>query len=187
MRSIVPTLLIALLTSSTVFAEWKPYIDEAEPPVPSSVRDKEPWKEGVTILPPFPKDGDLVEFSVDDPSSQFRQYIDGKHLTTGTDEVVRYTLVVESSTGARNVSFEGMRCTPKGAYKIYAYGYDGRFEKTQADWVSIYGRLNDKIHDELHKTILCIPRAFTPRPKKEMIRAMRVPQFQEVNTGFVSD
>ena len=100
---------------------------------------------------------------------------------------MRYTLVVESQTGARNVSFEGLRCTPSGAYRIYAYGYDGRFEKTDSDWIRIYGRSHDKIHEDLHKLILCIPRAFTPRPKKEILRAMRAPDFQEVNTGFIAD
>lgn len=189
MRLIALILLPAFLASPTVFADRdRPFIDEAEAPVPKSVEDVDTtWKEDATSLPPWPNDSDLIEFSVDDPSSSFRQYIDGKSIAIGKDGAVRYTLVVEARSGVRNVSFEGLRCTPSGAYKIYAYGYDGRFEEAESDWIPIHGRRQDTIHRDLHKLILCIPRAFQPRPRKEMIRAMQAPVTLEVNTGFVTD
>jgi len=138
-------------------------------------------------LPPWPNDSDLVEFSVDDPSSQFRQYIDGKNIRVGSDGAIRYTLVMESRSGARNVSFEGLRCTPHGAIKIYAYGIGGHFEKIQSEWETLHGRHHDKIHRDLHELILCVPRKFEPRSKKEMIHALRTRIPRDAGTGFVTD
>jgi hypothetical protein len=166
----------------------RPFIDEAEPQTPESVEDRDTtWKEDSTSLPPWPKDEDLVEFSVDDPSSRFRQFIDGKHIQIGKDGAVRYTLVVESRSGARNVSYEGLRCTPSGALRIYAYGTNGRFVKIDGEWEPIQGRGDDKIHRDLHKLLLCIPRKFEPRPPKGIIRAMRAAVPSEASAGFVTD
>lgn len=189
MRSTSLMLVLAFLSGPALCADReRPFIDEPETDAPTSVTERDTsWKEAPTTLPPWPKDSELVEFQVDDPSSQFRQFIDGKHISVGSDGAVRYTLVVEARSGVRNVSFEGLRCTPQGAFRIYAYGYDGRFERTEGEWQKIHGRLNDKIHRDLHKLILCIPREFAPRPKKDMIRAMRTRVPHEANTGFVTD
>ena len=156
--------------------------------MPSSVEERDTtWKEGVATLPPWPKDSDLVEFQVDDPSSGLRQYVDAKSIAVGRDGVVRYTLVVESGSGARNVSFEGLRCTPHGMFKLYAYGAGGRFEATEGEWQNIRGRGHDKIHRDLHGRILCVPREFKPRPKRDMIRYLRVAVPHETGTGFQAD
>jgi hypothetical protein len=191
MRSIALTLplTLAILSSPALSADWnRPFIDEQEAPTPASVLDRDrTWKEATTSLPPWPKDSDLIEFSVDDPSSQFRQFIDGKHISVGADGAVRYTLVVESRSGARNVSYEGLRCTPHGAFKIYAYGDNGRFEEARGDWISLHGRLQDKIHRDLHKQILCIPRKFEPRSTKNMIHALQTRIPHDIGTGFVTD
>jgi hypothetical protein len=189
MRSLISALLLTFISVPAAAEKWdRPFIDEPEAPTPSSVIEKDrEWKESATSLPPWPQDSDLVEFPVDDPSSPFRQYIDGRHLTVGADGAVRYTLVVESRSGSRNVSFEGLRCTPSGAFKVYAYGNRGRFHKTESEWTTIHGRHHDKIHRDLHKQILCIPREFRPRPKKDMIRAMGARVSHEANTGFQSD
>lgn len=189
MRPAIPTLILAIFAGSSVSDPvFRPYIDEAEPPVPASVKDRDAtWKEGTTPLPPWPNDSDLVEFVVDDPESRFRQYIDSKHLTVGADGAVRYTLVVDSESGARNVSYEGLRCTPKGLFKIYAYGYDGHFEKSDGEWMRIEGRAGDRIHSDLHKLILCSPRTFLPLPKKDMLRAMKGRVPSHVGTLLPSD
>jgi len=82
----------------------------------------ENWKEGKTELPPFPKDGDLLEFHVDVPDSRFTYYIDESSLAISTDDyVIRYTLVIESERGTRNIFYEGMRCSTM-EYKTYAFG-----------------------------------------------------------------
>jgi len=189
MRSFVFILLLAAMFGTNVSAKSeRQFVDEAEPSAPSALDDKKwGWKEGATSLPPWPKDGDLVEVMVDDPAPRFRAYIDGKNVRVGADEAIRYTLVLESRSGTRNVSFEGLRCTPSGMYKIYAYGTNGRFEKVDNEWQSLHGRGNDKLRTDLHSHILCVPLKFEPRPTKDMIRTMRSRVPVEGNTGFMTE
>jgi hypothetical protein len=182
--------MLALFACAEAHAEkHRQFIDEAEPQVPSSVQEGEGWKEQDTVsLPPWPKDGDLVEFQLDNDSRPWRNFIDGKNLKAGSDGVVRYTLVVESSSGARNVSFEGIRCSPKGDYKIYAYGTDGSFRAVPGEeWQGIAGIGGDQLHRELHRHFLCIPLKFQARPKKDMLRALNGHIHPRQNTGFLPD
>jgi hypothetical protein len=190
MRIRVPTttfLFILLAVQPVLAAKPRAFIDEPEPPTPKSVQDRDPWKELAGELPPWPEDADLVEFELDQPSP-FRYYIDGKNLTVGRDGVVRYTLVAESASGARNVSVEGLLCTARGQYKTYAYGTNGRFTPAPAgDWLDIKSLPGDDLHLELHQHFLCIPLAFRPRPVKDMIRAMQAPINSRQNSGFLPD
>jgi hypothetical protein len=48
--------------------------------------------------------------------------IDGKSLTVDKDGVVRYTMVATSSGGAKNVSYEGIRCATMEK-KLFAFGH----------------------------------------------------------------
>ncbi len=89
--------------------------------IPEDQIEEYEWKEGKVELPPYPEDGDLVEFEVDGGNESFRYFLDEKSLSVGDDEVVRYTLVVRSKTGAENIFFEGMRCGAR-EYKTYAFG-----------------------------------------------------------------
>jgi len=182
------TFLLTLLAVQPVLAATpRAFIDAPEPPTSSRVQDREPWEELASELPPWPEEADLVAFGLDQPTA-FRYYIDAKHLTVGRDDVVRYTLVAESSGGARNVSVEGLRCTANGEYKTYAYGANGRFVPAPAsDWLSIKAMPGDDLHRELHGHYLCIPLAFKPRPVKDMVRAMQGPINPRQNSGFLPD
>jgi hypothetical protein len=168
-------------------AQERPFIDEPEHFTSNRVQEGEPWKEGSAGLPPWPADSDLVEFHVDGEPSPFRYFIDGKHLSVGSDGVVRYTLVVESSTGVRNVSFEGLRCTLRGVYKVYAYGSGGSFKRVEEDWQPIQERGNDPYHRDLYQALLCVPLKMEPRPKKDMIRALEGHVHRRDNAGFLPD
>jgi hypothetical protein len=179
--------LAALTTPLAPAAAEKFFIDEQEPIVPSSVQEREPWKEIRGALPPWPRDADLVEFQLDAPSP-FRYYIDGRNLSIGEDQVVRYTLVAESPSGTRNVSFEGLRCTPQGAYQTYAYGVNGSFQpQPETDWLRVTSQPGDAVQNELHKHFLCGPLTFAPRPKKDMIRALQGRIAERENSGFLPD
>jgi hypothetical protein len=189
MRIILPTtfLLTLLAAQPALAAKPRAFIDEAEPVTPSSVQERESWKERPSELPPWPEDADLVEFGLDQPTP-FRYYIDGKNLKVGSDGVVRYTIIAESAGGARNVSVEGLLCSPNGRYKTYAYGMNGRFTPAPAgDWLDINTIAGDDLHRELHQHYLCIPLAFKPRPVKDMIRAMQGPINPRQNSGFLPD
>jgi hypothetical protein len=71
--------------------------------------EERPWAEGETALPAFPQDSDLLPFDVSAATSN-RFLIDAKSLSAGSDGVVRYVLVIKTSGGATNVTFEGIRC-----------------------------------------------------------------------------
>jgi len=68
------------------------------------------WVENkVDTLPPLPQASNLLPFEVSG-NTPLQFSIDRNSLTVGTDGVVRYTVVVTSPSGARNVNYEGIRC-----------------------------------------------------------------------------
>jgi hypothetical protein len=133
--------------------------------------------EGAVTLPPWPRDADLIAFVPDGPQTPFRFFIDGKSLRIDqAGNVVRYTLVVEASSGTRNLSYEGIHCTLKGGYKVYAYGSGsgGRFVKApDADWRPLEDAGPDAYRYDLHRFRLCVPRETQTRPLKDILRALR--------------
>lgn len=81
-----------------------------------------PWEEVQAELPSAPKAENLLSFYVG-PTATQTFAIDSQSLTIGTDGVVRYTLVAVSPSGAKNISYEGIRCA-SFEKKIYALGRD---------------------------------------------------------------
>ena len=83
-----------------------------------------PWKEQQGInFPPPPRPGDLVPLDSEAVGSGYDYFVDKTSLRLGTDEVLRYVVVVESRTSARAVYYEGMRCETKS---VKTYGYVSR-------------------------------------------------------------
>lgn len=74
--------------------------------------------------PRYPRAGDLVPVDVPAPSG-VRFFVDGSTLTVGKDRVVRYVLVGRSSAGIDNVTFEGLRCSPR-EFRVYALARSDR-------------------------------------------------------------
>lgn len=62
-------------------------------------------------LPPFPQAENLIPFVVSAMTDN-KFMIDGESLTVSTDGIVRYTLVIISSAGAQNVSYEAIVAPP---------------------------------------------------------------------------
>jgi hypothetical protein len=61
-----------------------------------------------------------------------KYFIDASTLSVGSDRIVRYVLVVRTSGGASNVSFEGINCKEL-TWKHYATGRsDGTWTKSRA-------------------------------------------------------
>lgn len=167
-----------------------PFKPDPEAPTPSSVTPGQKWSEDDYSLPAWPRESDLVEVKLDGPDQPLTHAIDTRSLRTGSDGVVRYTVVTESAGGARNVSFEGLRCTPQGQWTTYAYGADGRFTPAgeQRAWVRVNKTGTDQLHYELWRHYLCTPLAFEPRPKRDQVRTLasgRVPRVE--NAGFMPD
>jgi len=162
---------------------------DAEPDRPSSITEGEAWREGSVALPPWPKDADLVAFVPDGPPSPFRYLIDTRHLSR--DErgaLVRFTLVAEGPGGLRNLSYEGIRCTLNGAYRIYGYGVDGRLAKASGgDWLPIDEGGSEPYRWDLWKNRFCVPREGRLLPAKDMLRALRDQGSATQDTGFQAD
>ncbi len=99
----------------------------------------EAWKEIDIKIPPYPDDSDLMELQLDDPNNRFTYYMDEESLDVSEkDYVVRYTLVIESKSGTRNIFYEGMRCNTL-EYKTYAFGTGkGKFRPSRKpEWKSM--------------------------------------------------
>ena len=134
--------------------------------------EEKPWVEIEVQLPAFPQNENLVPFKVGAASdTQFK--IDSKSLSVGADTVIRYTLIVVSSAGAENISYEGMRCTT-GERRFYAFGRsDGTWSKARnTQWTKIQGSLNNH-HVELFVNYFCNMRAPTIASPDDALRALR--------------
>ncbi|MEO5654925.1 MAG: CNP1-like family protein [Nitrosospira sp.] len=79
-----------------------------------------PWVELQAQLPPYPETENLLQFDAG-PVSTNLHYVDALSIAVGEDGVVRYTLVIKSSQGGMNVSYEGIRCQT-AEKRTYAYG-----------------------------------------------------------------
>lgn len=133
-----------------------------------------PWKEEVPQLPAFPDNGRLLELSADKPGYDFRVFIDPESLTVGGDRVVRYTLVLVSSSGVRNISYEGLHCG-KHEYRRYAYGSDDAWLPIAASpWQKVTDSGMDHYRYVLYWDYLCSPLR-TNLDVGEMIRRIRNP------------
>jgi hypothetical protein len=116
--------------------------------------EEKQWTEIEVQLPDYPQKENLIPFrvgAIDDT-----QYlIDGTTLSVGSDGVLRYTLVVISSAGAENVSYEGMRCAT-AERRFYAFGRsDKTWSKARSNpWVKIQGSSNNH-HVELYSNYFC--------------------------------
>ena len=188
LRRLSLPLLAGLGLAMPVSSAENAFVTDAEPPVPSSVQAGTPWKEADTPLPPWPRDADLVELVPDGPDSALRYFIDTANLRVGSDDVVRYTLVAEGRGGTRNLSVEGLRCTPKGAYKTYAYGAGERFVPIDSEeWLPLPAHDGERWRHDLWRFHFCIPQAFAPRPKFDMVRSLEGRISPRQNMGFLPD
>ncbi len=113
------------------------------------------WKEIALQLPAAPRTEDLLPFYVS-PTATQTFAIDAKSLSVGADDVVRYTLVTTSASGAKNISYEGIRCQLLHK-KLYAFGHpDGSWSRSRRDqWEPISGNAANRQHAALAGDYFC--------------------------------
>ena len=82
--------------------------------------------------------------------------IDAKSLTVDKDGVARFTMVAVSRSGAKNVSYEGLRCATM-EHKLYASGHaDGTWIKARdPQWQPIVTQGGTVQHASLAKEYIC--------------------------------
>ena len=154
--------------------------DDPHDSVPDHIEEEE-WEEAESKLPPFPRDENLVDLGLDYPGSRFSYYVDSDSLKRGDDDVVRYTLVIRSTSGASNVMFEGMLCDEK-SYKIYGYGTGkGKLQLVRnPKWRPIRESGSKPYRYDIWKHYFCFAEnELGSRDREEILRAIKYPE----NTG----
>lgn len=141
--------LLALICTSflTACAGKQPFKDEFE-------SDK-PWVEQMAQLPAYPDAKDLLAFDAGAVTSN--QYlVDTTSIKIGEDGVIRFTLVIKSSAGALNVSYEGIRCATSER-KLYALGRDDKtwIQPRVSEWQKLDFIRQFYAQRELTKNIFC--------------------------------
>jgi hypothetical protein len=178
--------MVALTAVNVTVAKDRPFVDE-----PRSMADMRPdqikeyvWKEGDTQLPPFPEEKNLIEFQVDTPNPRFRYFIDANSLKVGEEDgVSRYSLVIRSTRGSENISFEGMHCEEK-EYKTYAFGTTrGEWRQTRnPKWAKVRQSGYVRYRWTLWESYLCAPSG--ARQPDEVIQAIKYPNRKDGRSMF---
>lgn len=117
--------------------------------------ENKPWEEIAVQMPAVPLPENLIEFYVS-PTATQKFAIDAKSLAIGSDGVIRYTLVVTSPAGAKNISYEGIRCATFEK-KLYAFGRDdGSWGRSRRDqWEGIVRSNVNRQHAALAQDYFC--------------------------------
>ncbi|WP_263769670.1 CNP1-like family protein [Propionivibrio soli] len=134
--------------------------------------DEKPWAEMEVQLPAFPDRSNLIPFEVG-AVRDTKFWIDGNSLSVGADGVIRYALVIESSAGAENISYEGIRCATREK-RLYAFGRSDKTWSKARDnqWKPIRGSSNNH-HVELFSNYFCVPGAPSLGSAEDARRALR--------------
>lgn len=122
-------------------------------------------------LPPHPGPQAGVEFYVSRPTAT-RFAIDPDSLILQEGRLVRFTLIVTSRSGVRNVSHEAIRCA-QGQRKLLAIGIAGRWSETRSPaWqpVNIHTEIN-RGHAEL-MSIWCAGGQLTGRNANALLERL---------------
>lgn len=99
--------------------------------------EEKTWREIEAQLPAYPSSEKLISFFVS-ATTDNKFFVDADSIVVGVDGVVRYTLVVLSAAGAKNVSYEGLRCATVER-RLYAFGRsDGTWSLARSNqWARI--------------------------------------------------
>ncbi|WP_144112174.1 CNP1-like family protein [Paraburkholderia sp. BCC1886] len=135
------------------------------------------WTENaVDTLPPLPQDANLLPFDVSG-NTPLHFAIDRNSLSVGSDGVVRYTVVVTSPSGARNVNYEGIRCDTY-EWRLYAglnADHDGWDRTVENGFTRIEDGALNAYHSALYQDYMCANKMPTGSAKQmlENIRYKR--------------
>ena len=132
----------------------------------------EKWKESQTTIPPYPNDADLLAVPSNDTDT-LKIYLDRKSISRAPDRVVRYTLVVQSRSGARSVFYDGLRCETQ-QYKTYAIGTGNHtFEPaTNPQWRTIPRPEINAFRYQLYSRYICNENS-SARAPDEIVRLLK--------------
>ncbi len=133
--------------------------------------DKPEWVEESIAPPDYPRDEDLIPVEMAASSNRF--FVDGKTLSLGADGVMRYTMVIRSTGGALNVTYEGIRCDTREK-KLYALGRKDRTwgAARSSKWTAVTESGTRTYQTALMKDFFC-PQEASVKTTEEAIDALR--------------
>ncbi len=142
--------------------------------------NEKPWVEQQTQLPPYPSQENLIAVDVG-PNTSYQHFVDATSIKIGQDGVIRFSLVVQSSAGAMNVSYEGIRCETKER-KLYALGRDDKtWSKPRiSEWQRLDFVRQHYAQRELNKNIFC-PNRQIVSSLEEALRALKAGMHPRIN------
>ena len=157
MKRRIPAVVLLALAACTV----QPQQDEF---------DGKPWEMLMTQLPSYPKPENLLRVHVS-PTTAFEFFVDAASVSVGQDGIVRYTLIARSTSGAVNVSYEGIRCLPLER-KPYAFGgSDNAWSPVRTPQWAPISRAQPQ-HAALAEDFFC-PGSRPVRTTEEAVQALR--------------
>jgi hypothetical protein len=132
---------------------------------------KKEWQELPATLPAAPKAENLMPF-YDSGSQSFA--LDAASLSIADDGSIRYTLVSTSSAGAKNISYEAIRCLT-AEKKLYAFGRsDGSWSPSRRDqWDKISDSGVNKQHSTLFYEYFCDGKSIAGKVEQIITRIKR--------------
>ncbi len=127
-------------------------------------------KEGEVQIPSYPEDRNLIPVPLSRRDT-LKLFIDEKSLSRDGDNIARFSLVVETSGGARNVFYEAMRCDAR-EYKTYALGTGDRSFQAikEPKWQGIPFYETNAFRHHLYNRYVC--RDHAARSPNEMVHAL---------------
>lgn len=155
--------LLAIFGAGSVFSA-----DEGDDPDSSAVQ----WQEQAVTFPAKPQEEVWMPFYVSAATdNQFA--IEAASLSVGEDGVVRYALRVQTAGGARNISFEGIRCETR-EWRLYATGrLDGSWSPSRVrDWRRIVDVPQNRQHAALFSDYFC-PGGLIVRNRQEALELLK--------------
>lgn len=144
----------------------------AKPPFKDEFASEKPWVEQLAQLPAYPDAKNLLAFDAGSVTSN--QYlVDTTSIKIGEDGVIRFSLVIKSSTGVLNVSYEGIRCATSER-KLYALGRDDKtwIQPRTSEWQQLDFVRQFYAQRELARNIFC-PYRQTASSTEDAIQALK--------------
>jgi hypothetical protein len=128
-------------------------------------------------LPAAPAAADMLPFFQNPITKQWFA-IDAKSLSVDKDEVVRYTIIGTSRGGAKNISYEGIRCSTFEK-RLYAVGQDdGTWTKARdSEWQPIPTSGTNKQQADLATNFLCSGTTIAGTTK-QILQNLRYPKVE---------
>lgn len=149
--------------------------------IPEDIKDPQ-WREQNESLPELPKSENLIPFAVVNRGyDNYRYAIDSASLSIGEyDGVRRYSVVITSQSGVRNLRYEAIRCET-GEYKTYAYAVgEGQFKAySNAKWQRIRRKGSGRYHYTLFDNYFCT-HYDTNTTVSDIISALRYPSEESI-------